>query len=168
MRKERTTSETKPDALEKRILEPMSKFIPQPMTEPLTYTMLGLMTMLDTNIDPAYNDLKKQAWSLEAVEKRIEGCLTITIDKKSLIFITMLVNGNIGQMIMYSYYLQYWAKLNDVREITFEIFTSRIFAMGFLSEEFMQEMWDKQKVESGNLIDDGAAAVSIQFQDGKK
>jgi hypothetical protein len=70
-------------------------------------------------------------------------------------------------VVMYLTYLQYWAKIHEEREITFDLFCERIFPLGFPKEEDLHNLWNNQKVrvESGsdNLLDYSIALTSIQF-----
>lgn len=110
-----------------------------------------------------YQALLERSWVLRAMKKRIRHCLTIEVDEGVQMFLLTLVDGNIGGAIMYLYYMQYWAKRNDVKLIDFESF-SRMFPNGYPSDQSLAILWDSQKIGSLNMIDNQLAAKSIQFK----
>lgn len=153
------------DSLEKALLIPMSKADVTQMTPDLTELFLRFFLISQNEEDKTkvYTDLLEKSWTLRAVEKRIEASLTIEVDKAVQCFLICLTNGNIGQCVMYLYYFQYWAKLNNVACIDFDVF-SRIFPHGYPSESTMQLLWELQKIDGGNMIDIAMASESIQLQ----
>lgn len=162
------------NSLEQLFMEPLDATERVRMSNEHTgmFMQIGLMSRVPAAVDDMYKKMSKMTWTLEAISKRIEVCLTITIDKSVLIWLATMTNGNIGTMVMYVYYLQYWAKKNDVRHITYDMLAMRIFPFGFFEEEALNSVWDATKVDregksgaSDNLIDYSLAAESIQFQD---
>lgn len=152
-----------PDSLEKVMLEPMSKFPPQSVTAQQLKILRPIGSLSEKLTESVYKDLKKTSWALEVIEKRIENCLTITVDKKSLIFLTLFLEGNVGKLVSYAYYLQYWGKTAGIRHISFDTLVFKVFKYGYPSAEFMESVWGSQKLGGLNLIDIEAAAKSIQF-----
>ena len=151
------------DSLEKTLLEPFGKLNTRQMTNSETELFVLIGVSNKENIDNMYVDLKKKSWSLEAMERRISMSFTVSIEKKVLIFVNLFVLGNVGQSMVYILYLQYWAKRNNKRSVTWEDFGIRIFPEGFPEEKGFRELWEAQKVEGGNMIDMLEAHKSIHF-----
>lgn len=165
-------TEILPDGLE-HIFKDLDSSRRQPMTTGQATFLLQIM-LLERNmqsLEKAYKEFKKDSWVLQAVEKRIDGCLTVKISKAVQMYIVYHVDGIIGSALMYVYYMQFWATFHGkgLKEITYQIFMSRIFPRSFFSEKDMQKIWDKQKVDreicggSDNLIDYTTAAKTILF-----
>jgi len=161
---------TQDDGIEKNLCQPMEKLNPQPMSKDLTEVFFKLMLAKDDALD--LKEMRKENWLFEAVEKRIEHCLTFTADNRSMFFVTC-VSGSIGKCIMYLYYMQYIAKKENIKHIDFNVFGEKFFPMGFFSDDDLKKMWDSQKVNcyvdgkrkggSDNLLDYGAAMKSLIF-----
>jgi hypothetical protein len=157
--------EIEADFLEKTLLEPMSKLKSKEMDEDQTNMMISVMMAEKNNkIDLMYEELKKSIWALKAVEKRVEVSLTADIDKATQIMIVLLLEGNIGRCVIYLYYIQWWAKQNNQRKVTFSDFTQNIFPWGFPSADDILPLWNAQKAKRGNYIDAPEASESIQFK----
>mgnify|MGYP003629672178 CR=1 FL=1 len=162
-----TKTKLEADSLEKVFLQPLDSLKTDRLTVDDTKAFIGLSFMKEEHIDRAWQDLTKQAWAIEAWELRVEIALTIKVDRKTLMFIALRVEGNVGQGIAYIYYLQYWCKMNNVKEVTLDMLFSRIFPMGLFSEEVIHEHWLLQKVRGynglDNMIDYSEASKSIMF-----
>lgn len=148
-------------SLEKILLIPMSKATVEPMPKELAEIFFNLcFTENKGKTDGLYNLMKKQSWVLEAIEKRIDVLLTVKISKAVQILILTICEGSIGSCIMYLYYTQRWAKLNNRTHVGMEEF-SWIFPNGYITEPELQRLWNLQKISGGNLIDNVEAAASI-------
>lgn len=154
-----------PNAIEAYFCEPFERLQQHPMTEDNTKFFMSLLMSKD---DEVRNEIPKivNFWSFKAMEKRLEVCHKYTLDNRSKIFIFVLTDGTIGQMVMYITYLQYVAKKRNWRSISIEQLAD-IFPMGFPSKEDLSKLWDSQKVEnvggSDNLLDYERAIQSILF-----
>ncbi|MDG1949426.1 MAG: hypothetical protein P8J32_01225 [bacterium] len=155
-----------PFFIEKTLLEPMSKLQTHPMSDDEMKMMMSIMfAEKGDKIDEMYEELKAATWVLKAVEKRVEVSLTANIDKATQIFLVMFTEGNIGRSVIYLYYLQWWAKKNNKRDIAFDDICMTIFPMGFPSSDDIRPLWDAQKAQRGlNYIDVPEASASIQFE----
>lgn len=157
-----TTQEIKPTELEDWCLSLLHEGEREPMSESISEMFLKLMLINDDGIKAVHEKMMKQ-WSYKAIVKRVKVSLTVKIDKKVLIFICFLTEGTIGLMVLYVYYLQYWAFKNDVKKIDFSILAERIFPNGFFTQTNLERAWELQKTSRGNLIDFAPASKSIQF-----
>lgn len=93
--------------------------------------------------------------------KRIEHIFNYTLDWKALFFLCFLAQTP-GCLIMYLTYIQYWSQINNCKDISFDVFSMRMFPNGFPSNEDLHKLWDVQKVKgSGNLLDQQHCLKSI-------
>lgn len=161
----------KENSLEEVFLKPLDSLKRVPVS-PENMEVLMLLTfksMIPGAIEDIFQKMKSKSWQLEALEKRVHLCLTVEIEKSILIWLTIMTNGNIGQMVSYAYYLQYWGKRNNVAIITWDTLHQKIFPMGYFESNAFLEVWDKQKIrrenseDSDNLIDYPEAVQSIQL-----
>ena len=97
------------------------------------------------------------------LRERVDNCLTVDIDDKVLVFIAALTEGNIGQSIIYVYYIQYWAKKMNRRLVTFHNFCIDIFPLSFFDMDEVRTLWYDQKYNGGNMIDNPKYCESIMF-----
>ena len=154
-----------PDAVEKYFCEDFEKLPRHPMDDFLSKTLIAL----------AYGGESREMTIPEAekpflyklIEKRIRYCFTFSIlDERLLLFLTAVAQTP-GKAIMYLTYMQYWAKRHKQFVITFDDFCMKIFPHGFPNDEDLHDVWVKQKIKNGNLLDFQSAMVSIQFDDVK-
>jgi hypothetical protein len=157
-------SELKTDSLEKVLLEPLHESIRRACTREELESILEFESIPSCHNKGLYEDVKKQSWQLQAMEKRVSATLTITIEEKVQVFILFLNDSNIGKCIVHLLYLQYWAKKNNERHISWDDFCLKVFPWGFFSEEVLRELWDAQKVEGENMIDMVGTHESIHFK----
>ena len=75
------------------------------------------------------------------------------IDDKTFMFLLVLTAGNIGNSLMYLYYLQWYCATNNIKEYSFENNFINIFPMGFFKEETLNHYWDVTKVRTDKRID---------------
>ena len=133
-------------------------------------TMSLLVSLIMTpGEDEKMKSVISDVFILKIIQKRIEVCMSYTMDDRSMIFLGYVAESP-GMAIMYLYYLARWAKNNDCKRITLEIMCERIFPWGCPSKEDLHKVWDEQKVhreigQSGtdNLLDYPKAALSLQF-----
>ena len=101
--------------------------------------------------------------------KRISVQFTYTVSDDRVILLLAHVAQNPGTAVMYLWYLQYYCKKNNVKDIDLTMFCTYIFPMGFPSTSDLKQLWDTQKVNnekegfSDNLLDYHIAGKSIQF-----
>jgi ABC-type metal ion transport system substrate-binding protein len=127
-----------------------------------TFLMIGMM--------PKNLKLKTEdtPFLVQVMEKRIEHCFTFKVIDERVLLALSIWAESAGSAIIYLWYVQGWCFKNKVKEVDFEIFSTRIFPMGIFSEKDLKSVWEKQKVqkngmESDNLIDYAVAGLSIQF-----
>lgn len=130
-----------------------------PMSDELTKCMV---TMFLSDITKPIPEIEKE-FLFQVIRKRIDVCFTFKLSDWRLITFLMMLSQSPGKAVMYFTYLQYWLKKNNINEITFEIFCDRIFPMGFPLDKDLDKLWNKQKIESGNLLDHQKGLKSIQF-----
>jgi hypothetical protein len=107
------------------------------------------------------------------IVKMLEGRLKMyqfKINDFDLRFFLAVLCKNPGNVVLYLWYLQYWCKKNNVKELDLENFSNRIFPYGFPSEDTLLRIWDGQKVDregmaSDNLVDYGTAGQSLVFEE---
>lgn len=112
---------------------------------------------------------KDKPFLYQVIEKRIKFCFDYQINDVALLLFLTSIAKNPAVAVMYCWYLQYWAKTNNVKEINLMTFCEKIFPMGFPSETQMSSIWQSQKVDrkgksgSDNLVDYANAGKSLQF-----
>lgn len=155
----------KPDSLEKVLLEPFHNLKEAPLSIwKMIYFSSILKNSENRNVQ-AYKSMLEENHVVKDIKERIEKTLSITIDLKTQICISALTDENIDRSMVYLFYLQYWAKKNNKRHINFlKDFCLEIFEKGFPSNEDIDLLWQKQKVEGVNMIDIPYAQESIHFK----
>ena len=152
-----------PNLIEELICEKIRLAPKMPMSKELSEMMISLCFAGDKFSIPE----KEKPFTFKVIEKRLEFCFTYKINDARLILLICAVAENPARIIMYLWYLQSWCHKNGVREVDFEMFTIRIFPMGFPTEQVMSDIWDAAKVSDGkqsyNLADIARAGESIQF-----
>lgn len=167
-------SETQnPSAIEKLVCEPMSKLTMQPMNNELSEVLLKLMFLKSDDIKIA--DIQKDYplyLLYQIIQKRIEHLFTYDIADRRLILFLCFLSETPGKVVLYLWYLQWWCHKNGETIISLDLFASRIFPMGFPSDEDLQTLWYSAKVmrpekqdglipSSDNLLDYASAGKSI-------
>lgn len=162
---ESTTIETG-DSVENIFCIPFGALPKYPMDKETAELMIQLMFSGDAvpNIPE-----KDKPFLYKIIESRASASFTVKITDVKLILFLCVLTKTPGIAVMYLTYLQYWAKKNNVKEITFDNFCSRIFPNGFPSESDLHSLWLMQKVEknggSYNLLDYQSAMRTIQFEE---
>lgn len=134
----------------------------RPMTIEETKIMVSLMFSKSTS--PIVPE-KKLPFMVQLIKKRIEHCFTFKMDFDSILFLSFL-SETPGIAVIYLWYLQYWCKTNEIREITFDVFVTKIFPWGFFKKESLHSIWEEQKVDDSpdNMFDHANAGKSLQFE----
>lgn len=158
---------TEENAIEKHFCEPLSKKTPVKLDSEMSvfFTKLSL-SKDDSNVDS--DKARSMFWQYSAFENRI-SLLGYTTDNRIKIFLLTLTNGNIGQLVMYAYYILYLCKKNNINHVSWETFSNIFFQSGFFLEKDLHDSWDNQKISkkdnvsigSDNLLDYGIAIKSI-------
>lgn len=142
--------------------------------QPLDDDELNLLLILvSLKSDDDKNHFVKQViederfWVFEAMKKRVESCLTIDIDDLTLCFLSFINECNIGQCLIYCYWLQYQAKKLNIQQIHFKSLIRDFLGHGLLDKQKMKDFWYDQKYTfndmSCNMIDNNEYCKSIQF-----
>lgn len=132
-------------------------------------SLLFQLLFLSKNAPLAEITEKDKPFLYQVIEKRIKFCFDYQINDVALLLFLTSIAKNPAVGVMYCWYLQYWAKANNVKEINLMTFCEKIFPMGFPSETQMSSIWQGQKVQreknggSDNLIDYSTAGKSLQF-----
>lgn len=156
-----------PKAVEEIFCIPFSK-LPQQQMDIETGQMYFDLSMGSLAKRYVQMDEAKKPFQLKILESSLEHRFTFTIADPNLRLFILYIAQSAGGVIMYLAYLQYECKKNNVKNLDWQMF-SRIFAMGFPSEEDLHKLWDSQKVpfdergSSDNLLDYQSAMESIQF-----
>lgn len=159
-----TTKE--PDAIEKICIEiENSQKAPMSEEDSMIFIQLSLYhSAYGTSPDIPDSELPPLTIIMR---ERIKANHQYTLDLASTLFISN-ISENPAVVVMYCWYLQYWAFKNNVRDINIDTIGMRIFPDGFVTSNVMYRIWQLQKVErqngsSDNLLDFVTAGKSIQF-----
>lgn len=102
----------------------------------------------------------------QVIKKRIAACVKYIMDDKGICLLSYVAQSP-GNAVMLIYYLAYWGRVHNKKEINFYTMCMDIFPTGFPSQEDLTVIWDKQKVKTGgmhgsdNLVDYVGAAKSL-------
>ena len=154
---------SQPNAIIDYFCVPFGKLPVQAMSDEMGDTMMHLMfatldksgaqDQADKNLDSAMSE--QGGWVYVAMKKRIAACLNVKFDVKSMTFICCVAQG-IGACLMYAYYMQYYAKIHGLKEITMEVLGDA-FPDGFPADDSLRTLWYNMKVRiddrESNLID---------------
>jgi hypothetical protein len=155
-----------PDSVEKIFCEPLdAKGVRNKLSDDQMKILITLLQLPSHEIDNMYDTLITEHWLLKVFESRLEsiGC---KISKASKIMITLLCSSP-GEIVMYTYYIAYKMKKENIDELSLKNICSSIFPFGFFSENSLKEYWDKQKVNASsnqggdNLLDYTKASESL-------
>lgn len=152
-----------PDAIENIVCKPMEKLKRFPMDQDTTGVFVQLCLMPKEFSIPE----KEKPFLYSVIEKRIEHCYTFTIKDARLILAIAMLSETPGSAVLYLWYLQYWCKQNDVKELSLDQFCSDVFPFGFPSKDDLHTIWNSQKIagkdQSYNLVDRSQSGLSVQF-----
>ena len=129
-----------------------------------------LLELLMKKSLPLSDVAKKDKFFLyELIEKRVQFCFTFKIEDARVIILLCQVAKNAGTAVMYLTYIQYLLKKRNERVLNLDNLC-RFFPSGFINEDVLHEIWDKQKIKtknggSDNLLDYQSAMKSIQYHD---
>lgn len=149
--------------IEEKFCKKFGKLQRYPMSEELNKLMIVLFLIKDENNYPS--EIKKE-FLYQVISKRLESCFTFLISDWRLILFLMFLSETPGTAVMYLTFLQYWCKQHKVKEIDLNIFSEKIFPMGFPSGDDLHKLWSECKVNAqpDNLLDYQSAMKSIQFK----
>lgn len=152
-----------PAAVEKKFCIPFAELpmcLPQNIMEYRNYISLEGSQWRQVNLSDF------QVLQIHAMRIRIKEYLTIRMEDRALVYLTLVSNGYRTHKMLLTY-IQYWALKHNQREIDFFTVRDKIFPNGFPDEPTLQRIWYSQKVNhdtgSDNLIDHEKAQQSIQF-----
>lgn len=154
------------DAIEKHITEVMSKLETEQCDKGTTMLILDMLAQRGSiNL---VDDEKPFLFKL--IEKRMVH-FTFEITDVRLILLLSFISKSAGVAVLYLWYLQYWCKKNNSRNINLDKLCIEVFPMGFFKEDDLKQVWLSQKVQvpkgnlilSDNLVDYPEAGHSIQF-----
>lgn len=155
------------DWLEKNILAPLGKLKRHEMKINTAQMFLVIGGITNTETEKMIKEMP-YSQEVQLIKKRANVRLTVKLETKVILGVILCAEGMRGIGIMYLYYLQYWAKKHDFKEITWQDFSMRIFFNGFPSKKDLITLWDRQKKEIDgkicNMIDIPMASESIQLK----
>ncbi len=118
-----------------------------PLDEQSSEVMITLM--LSKGIEAMYADMSKKMWCLPAIEKRQQVIFNNNLlDKETFIFLAFNTEGNIGTMVMYLTFIQWFCfgKYDNEKDFFSNVFCTHIFPMGVFKKETLHKLWDATKV----------------------
>jgi hypothetical protein len=152
------------NSIEDLFYKPLKEKQKEPMSSDLsgTFIHLGLAKGLDI-------PKEEKPFLYQLIEKRLEHVFTFKMTEPRAILLICAVAESAGNAIMYLWYLQGWCKENNVRELDFDLISTRIFPMGFFPQSTLQAAWDAQKVKiqdsfTDNLLDYTIFGKTLQFE----
>lgn len=153
-----------PNLIEEVVCRKIRDAVKHPMSDDLAKVMIGLwMTPKEFGLPDNEKPLL-----YKIIEKRLQCVFTFKTDDARLILFLCIISKTPAIAIMYLWYIQSWCFVNGVREVDMNTFTTRIFPMGFLSDDDLKSIWDSQKVFDGkqtyNLVDIVVAGALLQFE----
>jgi hypothetical protein len=148
-----------PEAIEKNVCLKINGLRVHPMDHETTGILIKLLSS-DVRKANIPEDQKPHLYKI--IEKRVEVLFNFKIsDDRLTIFLTQ-ISQTPGTAVMLLWYLQWWCKENNKRELDLDFFCEEIFPFGFPSREDLQKVWDGQKlIDAGNLVDYTSAGQSI-------
>lgn len=157
-----------PDSIEKFFCEKFEKTERHKMDDKTTKLLMDLISLNETDI---FSQTPKEEipFLCKIIKSKLKTVFTYNIvDDRVILFIAHLAKTP-GATIMYLWYLQYYCKKTDIKEVDFTIFFVLIFPRGFLSIDDLMILWEGQKIEnqhplqSDNLLDYKIAGKSIEI-----
>lgn len=111
------------------------------------------------------DDLKFEKGTVNYVIDVMSKPYPYTIDKKANIVLSMFLTS-FGEVRVILAYLQYKLFKEGKKKVDIEFLGLEVFPSGFPTQEFMQEMWNKQKYAGSpdNMLDYGKCYDSIKIR----
>lgn len=102
---------------------------------------------------------------MRLIEERVKVCFTYTISECAALMLARIAQSP-GKAIIYCWYLQYWCKKHNVKDVTLIRLLEEIFPYGFFSEEDLERVWKAQKITDypDNMLDHAKYGESLQFE----
>lgn len=137
---------------------PFSQLTQQPMDEDLSEILISLILRKEKF------EMKKEdkPFLFQVIEKRIHA-YNFTIKGHDLIMFLCAISESPGTAVMYLTYLSWYAHKHGITEYTLAEFCN-VFPMGYPSKHDLQKMWDSQKYEGGNMLDNGELMTSFNIK----
>jgi len=155
-----------PDSVEMIFCKPLDEDgVRKGLDETQQKIIIKLLQLSQSDIDEMYDDIKSQHGILSILEGRLDS-INCKIDKASRILISLSCSTP-GEAVMYTYYIAYIMKKNDISDLSLDRLCIDVFHVGFFSKESLYEYWSKQKVNQGknqggdNLLDYPKASESL-------
>ena len=155
-----------PDSVEMIFCKPLDEDgVRKGLDETQQKIIIKLLQLSQSDIDEMYDDIKSQHGILSILEGRLDS-INCKIDKASRILISLSCSTP-GEAVMYTYYIAYIMKKNDIRDLSLDRLCIDVFHVVFFSKESLYEYWSKQKVNQGknqggdNLFDYPKASESL-------
>lgn len=158
------------DAVEKYFCEKFSEAKFLPMSKDQTEILFKILLTKWSEEQQA--DIEKtlliKSSTYFVLHKRIEKMFNITMDVKSKVFLSTIINS-VGTAVMYGTYTAYKMKILKIKHLTINILCESIFPWGFLDDDTLDVLWKNQKVwranqkefGSDNLLDYNTAIQSL-------
>jgi hypothetical protein len=123
-----------------------------PMSEDETKNMIGILfsdnPILNKNVEEFDKESEeyKQVLSIFQVQvflSRLKALTTLKISFGCLLMLLEHIESP-GKGVMYVYYM--FKKLPENTFIDINVYTTKLFPLGYFSDEQLSEIWDKQKI----------------------
>ena len=140
-----------PNSVEELICKPLHEVRYGRLLEDVEIETLSMLLIAtDSKIDTLYLEIKAESIIPEVLEKRQLAVFgNRLLDKKTILAIVILTSGTVGMAIQYLYYLQWWAKTNQIELPWFDFeteFCQKIFNLGVFKDEDLTRIWEETKV----------------------
>lgn len=106
-----------------------------------------------------------QRWVVDEMAERMDEFMSVTMHEEAILYIALMCDS-VMTAKMYLTFIQYWCRVNEVKDVTYDLVKNFIFKTGFPPHNQLKDLWGKQKVNgshSDDLLDYRAAMRSILF-----
>lgn len=155
--------------LNKNSIEEWAKLVPTKSKRTLTHseTETYIKCALNSDIIDAnpkiVEDIEKGDLGYGSVFwKRVKSCHTYKVTPSLCVYLASSILFNFGISTMMANYLQYVAHKHGIKEIGITEWSTYAFPWGVPTEQSWKELWDAQKYEGSNLLDNSEYMESIK------
>ena len=145
-----TTKDT--NSIENIVCKPISELQQHPLNEDDMEFIVAL-SLINKDLNHPFQTfegfnkhIKKHEAGYEMILKRVQYCFTFEFSNPLPILFLAGFMSKPGEIVLYLWYIQFWAFKHNIKEITLDIMMQKIFPFGFYSEEDLNKIWDKQKI----------------------
>ena len=124
-----------------------------PMTNEQSEAFIKICLLGDKEISTSMGIIMKDDIVKIFVSRSSHVFKNLKVDIRIILFFAMIYRSP-GKICMWIYILACGAKKIGVKEITCDIFGTKLFPMGIQNETTLSKFWDMQKVKRGEDSDD--------------